>query len=363
MKYPAGQPSFTQLEIDAVQSVMASGWITQGKRVQQFEKLLAEHLDVKHVVVCSSGTSALHLSLASLGIGPGDEVLVPDVSYVATANAVTYVGATPILVDIEPRTWGICLRDASRLVSSRTKAILLTHLYGVPCDLNNILHFATEHGLQIIEDSCEALGAQWGGSACGTWGICGVFSFYGNKIITTGEGGAVCTDNDELADTLRFLRGQAQSPIRRFWHSEVGFNYRMTDLQAALGVAQMLRLPKLLDERRRVIKQYLDQLSGILTTAMTTDSAPWLFTGILPVGTLFQCVETQLATRGIEVRPVFVPMHRLPMYARPNSQFPNANRLSDCGISLPTYPELTTADVDYISSAVREVVSVEVMHG
>lgn len=357
MKYPIGNPSIGEREIAHVVQTLRDGRLTQGGLVQQFESLLATTLNVKHVVACSSGTAALHLALAAIGIGPGDEVLVPDLTYVATVNAVTYVGATPVLVDVDPRTWNISLEDAERKVSSRTKAVLPVHLYGVPCNMEELLAFAADNAIDIVEDAAEAFGGHWKGDACGTFGLCGTFSFYANKIITTGEGGAVVTDDDKLADTLRYLRGQAVSPTRRFWHAELGFNYRITDVHAAIGLAQLGQLPEFLRERQRVVEGYEMALSGLMSSPDVLGTAPWLYTALLPPKKPFACVEQRLAERGIETRPVFVPMHRLPMYARPDSQFPVACDIGNRGISLPTYPSLRDEDVQYISDAVLEVIS------
>lgn len=354
--YPVSQPSLTPLETRAVLRTMESGWLTQGETVRSFEKALCQHLSVEHVVACASGTAALHLVMAALGYGAGDEVLVPDLSYVATANAVTYVGARPVLVDVDSTTWNMNLDDAARHLSSRTRAILVVHLYGKPCNMDAVNEFAAVHGLVVVEDAAQAFGAYWADSPCGTLGLCGTFSFYANKIITTVEGGAVVTNDDKLAETVRLLRGQAQSPDRRFWHSEVGFNYRMTELQAAIGLTQLKRLPHLLEERHRVVNRYLDNLKDTICSPMNRWSAPWLFTGLLPVDRPYHLrVEEDLAKKGIETRSVFVPMHRLPMYARPEGQFPSSSELADYGVSLPTYPELTNDDVDYISSTVMDL--------
>jgi len=349
IKIPVGQPFIGEQEIANVVQTLREGRLTQGGVVQQFESLLATTLNVKHVVACSSGTAALHLALVAAGIGPGDEVLVPDLSYVSTANAVSYTGATPVLIDVDAATWNISLTDAARKVSSKTKAIMPVHLYGVPCNMDAVRTFAQAHVIDVIEDAAEGLGGQHDGAALGTHGLCGTFSFYANKIITTGEGGAVVTDDDDLANTLRYLRGQAVSPERRFWHAEVGFNYRMTDVAAAIGLAQLGRLPEFLAQRHRVVQGYRNALGGVVATPDVPGTAPWLFTGILPEGVSYGRAERVLAEAGIEVRPVFIPMHDLPMYARPAAQFPNATYIAKNGISLPTHPSMTPEDVQFIS--------------
>lgn len=354
MRYPVGFPSITEREIFEVTGTMRDGNITQGAAVQRFEQLLSEYLQVKHVVVCSSGTSALHLALATLCLEPGDEVLVPNVSFVATANAVKYVGATPVLVDIDPHTWNISLADAISKMTIKTKAILPVHLYGVPCDMKELMEFAEDYNLFVIEDAAEAFGGNWGGQACGTFGLCGTFSFYANKIITTGEGGAVVTNDDDVACTLRSLRGQAQSPIKRYFHTELGYNYRLTDIQASIGIAQLRRIENFLIERYRVVGTYANLLGTTLLKPTCSGTAPWMYTGLLPITSNYLAVEDRLKRKGIEVRPVFVPMNRLPMYLQADDSFPVSSHVGDYGISLPTYPTLQYEDIQYIASSLLE---------
>lgn len=342
MKYPIGRPSIGAAEIAAVVQTLAHGRLTQGEGVRAFEEAFAQYVGVKHAVMCSSGTAALHLALVALGIGAGDEVLVPDLSYVATANAVKYTGATPVLVDVEDETWTMNVQEATKKVTPQTKAAIPVHLYGVPCG-------RIDGGFDIIEDASEGLGCD----GLGTHGVCGTFSFYANKIMTTGEGGAVVTNDETLAETLRFFRGQAVSREHRFWHSEVGFNYRMTDIAAAIGLAQLARLSEFLTERQRVIDGYHHALPD-LQTSLCHGDAPWLYTCLLPDGVSFERVERSMNLAGIEVRPVFVPMHRLPMYTQPEELFPVASRIADRGISLPTYPDITDDDVRCIATTLQE---------
>jgi perosamine synthetase len=357
LKYPVGCPDLGPFEASAVAAVMASGHITHGPAVRQFERLLAAHLGVKHAIACSSGTTALHMACSAF-FGPGDEVLVPDVTYVATANAVTYTGADPVFVDIMPDTWNIDLRDAEHRITDRTRGIVVVHLYGVPCNMDEVHEFARKHGLVVIEDAAEALGGQWNGKPCGTFGNCGTFSFYGNKIITTGEGGAVVTNDDSLADEFRLLRGQGQSLNKRFWHELVGYNYRMTDLQAAVGIVQMQRLGELLAARRHVIGEYRALIKNRLDYPRLEGTAPWLFTGLVdqfdnPVSEVMR----RMLERGVETRPVFVPMHRLPMYQARDEDFPVACYVADHGISLPTHSQLVDRDVRFITSVLLGALS------
>jgi perosamine synthetase len=343
-----------------VNRTLAANQLTMGSMVQWFEKMFAAHLNVKHVITCSSGTTALHLALVAAGIGEGDEVLVPNVTYVATANAVTYTGARPVLVDIDPLTWTIDVHDAEAKITSRTRAIIPVHLYGNPCDMDAIRFMAERNGLAVIEDAAEAIGASWRGHKCGTLGLMGCFSFYANKVITTGEGGAVATNDDVLASKLRLYRGQGQDPTRRYYHPVVGFNYRMTDMQAAIGVAQMHRLPELLKARRVVEGVYYEILENIVGEPLRypgdCTTAPWLFTFCLDDEIDREDVMRQLAGRGIETRPTFVPLHRLPPYASAES-FPVSDLAGDQGLSLPTHADMTPEDAAFIANEVREVLS------
>lgn len=354
---PVSRPSIGKEEWQEVASVLESEWLTQGHVVRRFEGVLAKllHVHEESVVACSSGTAALHLSLAAFGIGPDDEVLVPDLTYVATANAVKYCGAHPILVDVD-QNWTIDLEKAEHAVTSRTRAIIPVHLYGVSCDMDAVMAFAEKHQLIVIEDAAQAFYSTSGTQFCGTLGDAGTFSFYGNKLITTGEGGAVISAKG--ADRARLLRGQAQDPNQKFMHTEVGFNYRMTDIHAALGSAQVYRLHKTHALRRRVIEQYRNELPQSVLSPMflsSSEVSPWLATIALPGMEQRDLLAAKLASLNIETRPVFVPLHRMPMYSHFNeSLFPAASFAADHGLSLPTYAELELEDVSMICRVVKE---------
>jgi perosamine synthetase len=312
--------------------------------VERFECEFAKFLNVPHVVAVANGTVALHLALHALDIGRGDEVLVPDLTYVATANAVAYTGATPVLVDVDLQTWNIDLRLARGKITERTRAILPVHLYGIPCDMAAVRDLANDYSLAVVEDAAEGLGGQYGCHSLGTLGDAGCFSFYGNKVVTTGEGGAVVTTNRDLAAFLRHYRGQAMTSIRYF-HDAIGFNYRLTDLQAAIGLAQLQRVQDLLEKRRRVIQRYRTVL-GMPHPDPTW--APWLFTFLLPADVDRTRLADFLGCAGIETRPTFVPLHQMPMYRGLDQHFPHACVIGDRGISLPTFPELPAAAIDHI---------------
>lgn len=363
MRFPVSKPTLGEAERNAVARVMESGWLTQGQEVQRFERELGSLLGSPHVVACSSGTAALHLALRVAGIGPGDEVLVPDLTYVATVNAVLYVGARPVLVDVRRADWNLDLEDAGRRVTTRTRAVLAVHLYGMPCDRVALTKFCQQHQLLLIEDACETLAAKFDdGSACGTLGTLGVLSFYANKMITTGEGGAVLTADPQMRERLELLRGQGQDRFRRFWHTDLGYNYRMMDLQAAIGCAQLEQYDELRSQRQAVCDVYRIDLEDLLGTQKPnpfTVPSPWLFTGTLPSVQGRQSLMSALAACEIETRPVFSPLHRLP-HVRPfvwdeltDSCFPVASFVSDRGISLPTHAEMTIEDAQDIAREFR----------
>ncbi len=351
IRYPVGQPSISTEEVEAVLETIQSGRITQGERVRQFEEAMALRLHVKHVIACSSGTAALHLALTALGISTGDEVIVPDLTYVATANAVSYTGATPVFVDVDS-TWCLDMDRVIQVITDRTKAIIPVHLYGVPCDMEVCLDLAGQFNLAVIEDAAEALGGSWNSRPCGTIGDVGTFSFYANKVMTTCEGGAVVTNDDGIAHAVNLLRGQAQT-TQRFYHDRIGFNYRLSDLHASIGIVQEQRLDQMLFERARVVDTYRELLSDLLDTPDVDGTVPWLFTGTFRSEHSYDNVAEVLARQGIETRPIFVPMHQLPMYRQSDNLFPNATRIARQGLSLPTWPELTDGDVTFIANATR----------
>lgn len=347
------EPTLTGNERAYVLDCIESTWISSvGKYINLFEQAIARVSGARHAIVTNNGTTALHLALVALGVGPGDEVLVPTVTYIATANAVTYCGATPVLVDVCPGTLNIDPDDLERRLTPRTKGIIPVHLYGHPVDMDPITQFATKHDLFVLEDAAEALGAQYRGRPVGSLGRCATFSFFGNKIITTGEGGAVTTDDDELAGRLRILRGQGMDPARRYWFPVVGYNYRMTNIQAAIGLAQMEGFDTALADRLRLAAWYNEALSPLVNILELPSTAPWalhafwMYTVFLKRG---GAAERDAAMRaldadGIETRPVFYPMHHLPPY-RQQSSFPVADAWAQRGINLPTHRNLTREDV------------------
>lgn len=359
---PIAEPWIDHEELELVSEAVRSGFVSSvGPFIAAFEDRFAQFCGARHGVAVNNGTAALHLALAALGVGPGDEVLIPALTFVATANAVTYVGARPVLVDVSPDHWCLETSQLRQKLTSRTKAVIAVHLYGHPCDMDALLAFAEEHGLLVIEDAAEAHGARVRGRRVGALGHVGCFSFYGNKIVTTGEGGMCVTNDAALADRMQYLKGHGMRPERRYWHEEVAFNYRMNNLQAALGLAQMGKVEAMIATKRRVASYYQDRLApleaaGVLRLPTEMDwaeSVYWLYS-IVVEGSETGAAGLALRLRelGIETRPLFVPMHRLPPY-RDSAAYPVAERLSERGLSLPSGVRLSAADLDRVSDAVH----------
>ena len=342
-----------------VNECLDSTWISSaGHFIGEFERGFADACGSKHAVATNNGTTALHLILAALNIGPGDEVIVPVLTYIATANAVRYCGAEPVFVDVEPDTMNMDPRLFEAAITPRTRAVIPVDLYGHPADMVAITRIADRHGLAVVEDSAEAHGAEIRGERVGSFGLATAFSFFGNKIITTGEGGAVTTDDDAFAARLRLLRGQGMDLARRYWFTDVGFNYRMTNIAAAIGLAQLERFEESLTRRDLIAKQYDDLLGNVPRLALPgkrpeVRRVNWLYTVTIEGGSVEQRdrLIRDLAADGIETRPVFHPLHHLPPYLQPDVSYPVAERLGATGISLPTHLGLTEGDIKKVCDA------------
>jgi perosamine synthetase len=353
---PVAAPALVGNEKEYVLDCLESTWISSsGKYIEQFESAFAEFCGVKHALACCNGTVALHLALLALDVGPGDEVIIPTLTYVASANAVAYCGARPVLVDSESQTWNINPELILKQITPQTKGIMAVHLYGHPSDMDPILALASEHGLFVLEDAAEAHGAQYKKRRAGSIGDIATFSFYGNKIITTGEGGMVVTNDDELARKVKQLKGQGQDPERRYWFPVMGYNYRMTNVQAAIGLAQMEKIDWHTARRRENAKWY-EKYLGDNPKFTTSPEMAWarnaywincvLLSSDCPVSR--DEVMARLAQTGIETRPFFYPMHTLPMYHEGGVKFPVAEALAAQGINLPSSAALTEDEVAYI---------------
>lgn len=354
---PVYRPSIGDREKKYVNEAMESGWVSsKGAFLDRFEKEFAAYLGVAHGVSAANGTVALHLAFAALGLGPGDEVIVPTLTYIASVNAITYTGATPVFVDSDPTCWNLDPGLIERAITPRTRAIEVVHLYGHPTDMDPVMEIAARHHLYVVEDAAESHGATYKERLVGAIGTVGSFSFFGNKIITTGEGGMLVTNDDELAAHSRHLRGQGVSPTRTYWHDILGFNYRMTNIAAAMGCAQLERIDETLAAKRTVASWYERYLGGIDGVTLQSE-ASWArcvfwMNSILVAPELRDPLMAHLAGEGIETRPFFHPAHMMPVY-RTGESFPVAERLGASGINLPSYASLEEAQVADISASIR----------
>jgi perosamine synthetase len=360
-RIPVAAPVLDGREREYVMECLETGWISSmGRFIAAFEDRFAAYCGVKHAVAVNNGTTALHLALVALDLQPGDEVLVPSLTYIASANAVKYCNATPVFVDNEPRTFNLDPVDLERRITPRTRGIMPVHLYGHPADMDPILELAERHGLFVLEDAAEAVGARYKGRMVGGIGDCATFSFFGNKIITTGEGGMVTTNDDDLAQRLRLYRNQGADPQRRYWFPVIGFNYRMTNIAAAIGLAQMERIDHHLAARRALAAAYRARLAHLEdkirlpTCENWAEHVWWMYTIVLRdgVGESRDQVIEALGREGIETRPVFHPLHTLPPYlGEPGTGFANAEACAARGLNLPTHGGLSDGDLDRIVAA------------
>ncbi len=363
-KLPVTEPYLGGNELKYVSDCITSNWISsQGHYITRFEESLSEYLSVEHSVTTSSGTTALHLALASLGIGPGDEVIVPALTFAACANVVIHSGATPVFVDVSENTWTMEPLLIEEVITERTRAIMPVHLYGHPCDMDSILDIARKRDLYVIEDCAESLGSTYKGKLTGTFSHVSCFSFFANKVITTGEGGMLVTGDKEVMEKARVLRDHGMSKLKRYWHEAAGFNYRMTNMQAAVGVAQMERIDSFLARRREITDRYTNNLSGIqgLTLPPEEEWAGnifWLYTVLLDDEALGISVEDmieRLKRKGIETRPVFPPLYLQPPYPKPKSPLKVSEKIASRGISLPTGNDIMVEDIDRVTGAIRKI--------
>jgi perosamine synthetase len=361
---PVAAPVLVGNEKRYVMDCLESTWISsRGKYVERFETAFAEFCGVRHGVSCTNGTVALHLALLALGIVPGDEVIVPTLTFVASANAVRYCGATPVFVDCEPETWNMDPDLIEARITPRTKAIIVVHLYGHPVDMDAITSLARRFNLFVVEDAAEAHGAIYKDRMVGSMGHMATFSFFGNKVISTGEGGMIVTNDGGLANTMRQLKDQGMDPSRRYWFPVVGYNYRMTNVTAAIGLAQVEKIEWHIQRRIQVARWYQENLRAVPGLSWQVEQPHTrhvfqFFTILLdadsPVGR--DEVIAHLHSRNIEGRPVVFPIHTLPPYrdqARSQS-FPVAERIASHGINLPTFAGLNRADVDYVCECLAE---------
>jgi len=367
-KYPLAQPKIGSLERRFLLQAYDSGWISSsGQFINRFEKEFSNYIGMKYGIATTNGTAALHLALVSIGLTSRDEVLVPDLTFVSPANMVILAGARPVFVDSNEYYWGVDVSKIKNRVTKRTKAIIIVHLYGHPVDLDPILEFCDAKGLILIEDCAEAHGALYKQKKVGSFGHISCFSFYGNKLLTTGEGGMCLTNDSQIAERLRKLRDHGADRRKHFWHPIMGFNYRMTNLQAAIGCAQLLTLEKRISKYRKIATIYSsflkdkikDQNIVIHPEMKWAKCVYWMYTFLMEQSkvTKRESIRTFLAKHGIETRPMFYPVSRLPPFRKFGQANPIALSLSGRGISLPTYYELNDKDIGFITDRVKEALT------
>jgi perosamine synthetase len=359
-KIPVYQPSLYGNEKKYVNECIDSTWISsKGKFVSQFETAFANYIDIKHATTVSNGTVAIHLALLALGIGKDDEVIVPTLTYIASVNSITYTGATPVFVDSLVETWQIDPSDIIKKITPKTKAIMAVHLYGHPCDMDSLLAICKEYNLFLIEDCAEAIGTMYKGKHVGTFGDISTFSFFGNKTITTGEGGMVVTNDETLHDRSVHFKGQGLAKHRQYWHDVIGYNYRMTNICAAIGLAQLENIVHVLKEKRRVADTYRSLLAD--TPVVFHDEVGndvyhsfWMCSILTNNAKERDALRLHLENNGIETRPLFYPVHTMPMYSAQYQRHPVAENIGWRGLNLPSYPSLKYEEIEFICKKITE---------
>jgi len=365
---PVCVPLLGEKELEYVADCIKTNWISsKGKYVEEFEDRFARYCGCKYGITTTSGTTALHLALASISVDKGDEVIIPAFTMIATAFAVVYCGAKSVLVDSEPETWNMNVDQMEEKITKRTKAIIPVHIYGHPCDMDPIMEIAEEYGLYVIEDAAEAHGAEYRDKKTGGIGNIGCFSFYANKIITTGEGGMIVTNDEKIAERAKYLRNLCFPKERRIYlHSEVGYNYRMTNVQAAIGLAQLERIDELVEMRRKnayLYNKFLKDIEGIRLPLEKewAKNVYWMYSILVgpEFGMSRDKLMNELRKKGIETRPFFIPMHKQPVFQKmrlfKDEVYPVAEELSEKGLHLPSSPGLSEQEIRYIANAIRDL--------
>jgi perosamine synthetase len=361
---PVSAPSIGSQERELLLKAFDSTWISsRGEFLDEFESEFARRCHARHALSVANGTVALHLALAALGVGPGDEVIMPALTYVATANAVLYCGATPVFVDVTEDDWSMSLEQMEAARTPATVGFISVDLYGHPAKYDALRRAADRLGIWWVSDSAEAVLASDNGIIAGSTADITTFSFFGNKVFTCGEGGAVTTNSDELGARMAVLKNQGVNPTTRYFHDGLAYNYRLTNLQAALLVAQLGRADEIIGSRTAVIERYESNFADASTLVPQPVRAgvvrsPWLMTATIPGSdrTARDAVMSAMTQSGVETRPIFVPMTHLPHLPSANRPTPVSEDLSDRGISLPTYPELSLDQVDEICDKLRSAI-------
>ncbi|MFA4955713.1 MAG: DegT/DnrJ/EryC1/StrS family aminotransferase [Candidatus Methanoperedens sp.] len=360
---PWAKPCLFGNEKDYVVDALDSTWISGGKYVELFEENFARLIGTQYALTASNGTAALHLALLALGIGPRDEVIVPDFTFVACGNTVLYTGARPVYVDVDPKTWCIDPEEVEKAITERTKAIIPVHIYGNVCDMDPLMKIAEKNNLYIIEDVAEAMFSKYKGRYAGSFGDISCFSFQATKTITMGEGGAVLTNDKKLFDRMRILRSHGMREGQRYWHDFIGYNYRLTNMQAALGCAQLEKKDQLIDEKKRIYKRYVKNLSnieGIKLQHIPDDVDPVIWAFALEIDPDHftgnrDFLISELLKRGIETRPGFYPFSVMPLYDAPS--VPISESIGKNVLSLPSFPSISNSEIDFICEQLKSLLS------
>jgi len=367
---PVNEPLLDGNEKRYLKECINTGWISsQGPFVHRFEEEMAARVGRKHAIAVTNGSAALQAAVVALGLGPGDEVILPTFTIISCAAAVVRAGAVPVLVDCDVRTWNMDVAQVFDRITPRTKAIMAVHIYGLPVDMDPLLALAERYGLKIIEDAAEMHGQTYRGRPCGSFGDLSIYSFYPNKHVTTGEGGMILTNDDRLAERCRSLRNLCFQPGRRFVHEELGWNLRMSNLQAAVGVAQLERLDEFVARKRRMGQRYTEQLAGVtglrlpLSSTEYAENIYWVYGVVLDDAVAMDAAEAirRLGEQLVGTRPFFWPMHEQPVFRRmglfQDDQHPVAERIARRGFYLPSGLALSDAQLDSVCSAVRHVLT------
>lgn len=358
IKIPIYKPYMKGNEEKYVLECLRSGWVSSaGSFVEKLEKKFADYIGTSHSTSCSNGTTALHLAQLALGIGPGDEVIVPDFTFVSTASTVVHCSATPVLADINPQTLNIDPASIEEKITKKTKAIIPVHIYGNPAPMKEIMEIAQKHDLLVIEDAAEAHGAMIGGKKVGTFGDASIFSFYGNKIMTTGEGGMVVSNDEKTIEKAKLLKNHGASKEKKYWHEVVAYNYRLTNIQAALGLAQLEMVEEIIEKKRKVAQNYakLFSESGFVlpNEEKGTRNVYWLYWFMDKSPKFnFDAAAQKLSAFGIESRPLFYPLSVMPPFKR--SGLVNSVKVYKTGMCLPSFPDLTFEEQEKVARAILE---------
>jgi len=357
-KIPVYKPSLSGNEKKYVNDCLDSEWISsKGKYISLFEDKFRNYVGVKYATAVSNGTAALHLALVTLGICEGDEVIVPTFTYIASVSSIVYTGATPVFVDSDKSDWQMSIEDLKAKITPKTKAIMVVHLYGHPNKMDEIMKIANDNNLLVIEDCAESFGSTYKGKHTGTFGNIAAFSFYGNKIITTGEGGMMVTNDYSLYNKAYHLKMHGVSSEHYYWHDVIGYNYRMTNICGALGLAQLERADEVIEQKKQLAKKYNELLAGLPLTFQPelegTTNAHWMFTILVNTAKTRDELRDYLDTKSIETRPTFYPVHTMPMFSNQHNKFPIAEDIALRGINLPSYPTISNEDLNYICNEIK----------